>query len=76
MPIFAWNIPLVSLIFLKSSLVFLILLFSSILLKYILLMLMISFIILKYKQYPEYYHFNVSNKTLLKCFIIFFHTKF
>ena len=29
-PIFAWNIPLVSLIFLKRSLVFLILLFSSI----------------------------------------------
>ena len=29
-PIFAWNIPLVSLIFLKCSLVFLILLFSSI----------------------------------------------
>ena len=30
MPIFAWNVPLVSLIFLKRSLVFLILLFSSI----------------------------------------------
>ena len=29
-PIFAWNVPLVSLIFLKRSLVFLILLFSSI----------------------------------------------
>ena len=29
-PIFAWNVPLVSLIFLKTSLVFLILLFSSI----------------------------------------------
>ena len=29
-PIFAWNVPLVSLIFLKKSLVFLILLFSSI----------------------------------------------
>ena len=30
LPIFAWNVPLVSLIFLKRSLVFLILLFSSI----------------------------------------------
>ena len=30
MPIFAWNVPMVSLIFLKRSLVFLILLFSSI----------------------------------------------
>ena len=29
-PIFAWNVPLVSLIFLKRSLVFLVLLFSSI----------------------------------------------
>ena len=29
-PIFAWNVPLVSLIFLKTSLVFIVLLFSSI----------------------------------------------
>ena len=35
-PIFAWNVPLVSLIFLKSSLVFLILLFSSISLHWLL----------------------------------------
>ena len=35
-PIFAWNLPLVSLIFLKRSLVFLILLFSSIYLHWLL----------------------------------------
>ena len=35
-PIFAWNVPLVSLIFLKRSLVFLILLFSSISLPWLL----------------------------------------
>ena len=36
LPIFAWNVPLVSLIFLKSSLVFPILLFSSISLHWLL----------------------------------------
>ena len=43
-PIFVWNVPLVSLIFLKRSLVFLILLFSSISLHWLLQKAFLSFL--------------------------------
>ena len=44
MPIFAWNVPLVSLIFLKKSLVFHILLFASISLHWLLRKAFLSFL--------------------------------
>ena len=49
-PIFAWNVPLVSLIFLKRSLVFPILLFSSISLHWLLRKAFLSFLAILWKS--------------------------
>ena len=52
-PIFAWNVPLVSLIFLKRSLVFPILLFSSIFLHWSLKTAFLSLLAILWKWFKE-----------------------
>ena len=66
-PIFAWNVPLVSLIFLKRSLVFLILLFSSISLHWSLRMLSYLFLLFFGTLHSDGYIFP-----FLLCFSLLF----
>ena len=59
-PIFAWNVPLVSLIFLKRSLVFPILLFSSISLRWLLRKAFLSLLAILWKSAFKWEYLSFS----------------
>ena len=57
-PIFAWNVPLVSLIFLKRALVFPILFFSSISMHWLLRKAYLSFLVILWNSAFRWVHFS------------------